>query len=62
VFVAVSAQTNSANHGFNLITKYDRADYIVIDEPEARLAAQDRDSPLADVIVKLAEGRAPSSS
>jgi bifunctional ADP-heptose synthase (sugar kinase/adenylyltransferase) len=57
VFVAVSAQTNSANHGFNLITKYDRADYIVIDEPEARLAAQDRDSPLADVIVKLAEGR-----
>lgn len=57
-FLAVSAQTNSSNHGFNLITKYAAADYIVIDEPEARLAAHDRESPLSDVIVKLAEGRA----
>lgn len=58
VFVAISAQTNSANHGFNLITKYASADYIVIDEPEARLAAHDRESPLEDVLVKLARGRA----
>ena len=56
-FLAVSAQTNSANAGFNLITKYDHADYIVIDEPEARLAAHDRDSPIRDVMVKLAHGR-----
>ena len=30
------AQTNSANRGYNLITKYPRADFICIDEPEAR--------------------------
>lgn len=40
-FLAVNAQTNSANHGFNLVTKYPRADYICIDAPEARLAAAD---------------------
>ena len=56
-FVAVSAQTNSSNIGFNLITKYPRADYIVIDEPEARLAAADRDSHIEDVMRKLAHGR-----
>ena len=56
-FLAVCAQTNSANVGFNLITKYPRADYICIDEPEARLAAADRDSPIEKVILKLAVGR-----
>lgn len=56
-FVAVNAQTNSANIGFNLITKYARADYVVIDQPEARLAAADRDSPIQEVILKLAKGR-----
>jgi bifunctional ADP-heptose synthase (sugar kinase/adenylyltransferase) len=56
-FLAVSTQTNSSNIGFNLITKYPRADYIVIDEPEARLAAADRDGHIHDVIHKLAHGR-----
>ncbi len=53
-FLAVACQTNAANHGFNLITKYPRADYIVIDEPEARLAAADRDSPIEAVMRALA--------
>ena len=56
-FLAVSAQTNSANYGFNLITKYPHADYIVIDEPAARLAACDKDGHIEDVIYKLAQGR-----
>ena len=56
-FLAVSTQTNSANIGFNLITKYPSASYIVIDEPEARLAAADQDGHLEDVIHKLAHGR-----
>jgi len=55
-FLAVCAQSNAANYGYNLITKYDKADYVVIDEPEARLAAQDRTSPIEDVILKLAPG------
>ncbi len=52
-FLAVNAQTNSTNYGFNLITKYPRADYVVVDELEARLAAHDRDSDIEDVILKL---------
>jgi bifunctional ADP-heptose synthase (sugar kinase/adenylyltransferase) len=55
-FLAANAQTNSANVGFNLITKYPTPDYVVIDEPEARLAAGDRDGSIEDVIVGLARG------
>lgn len=56
-FLAVAAQTNASNIGYNLITKYPRADYIVIDEPEARLAAADKDGHIEDVLQKLAHGR-----
>ena len=52
-FLAVNAQTNSANFGFNLITKYPRADFVVIDEAEARLAAHERDGEIEYVIEKL---------
>lgn len=52
-FLAVNAQTNSQNYGFNLITKYPRADLVVLDELEARLAAHDRDSPIETVIRAL---------
>ena len=51
--IAINAQTNSQNYGFNLITKYPRADYVVVDELEARLAVHDRDSPIQEVIPKL---------
>jgi hypothetical protein len=39
-YVAVNVQTNSGNFGFNLATKYGHitVDYLVVDEPEARLA------------------------
>lgn len=57
LYLAVAAQTNSSNVGFNLITKYPSADYIVIDEPEARLAAADRESPIESVMRQLAAGR-----
>lgn len=52
-FLAVNVQTNATNFGFNLITKYPRADFVVIDEMEARLAAHDRDSQVEDVILAL---------
>jgi rfaE bifunctional protein nucleotidyltransferase chain/domain len=51
-FLAVNAQSNSANHGFNLITKYRRADYICVDAPEARLAVGD---PHAEIEVVAGE-------
>lgn len=52
-YLCVNAQTNATNYGFNLVTKYRRADLVVVDELEARLAAHDRDSPIEDVILKL---------
>ncbi|MBF0095229.1 MAG: adenylyltransferase/cytidyltransferase family protein [Alphaproteobacteria bacterium] len=41
-FLAVNCQSNSANHGFNLITKYSKADFVCIDSQEARLAVHDK--------------------
>ena len=38
-FLALNTQSNSANLGFNPVTKYRRADFVCIDEPELRLAA-----------------------
>jgi rfaE bifunctional protein nucleotidyltransferase chain/domain len=54
-FLAVNTQSNSANLGYNLITKYHRADYICIDAPEARLAVSDRLSNVGDIARRLAE-------
>lgn len=48
-FLAVNTQTNSGNHGYNLITKYPRADFVCIDAPEARLAVSDRESDIEEV-------------
>lgn len=52
-FLAVNTQTNSQNFGFNVITKYRRSDFVVLDELEARLALHDNESPLEDIILRL---------
>jgi sugar/nucleoside kinase (ribokinase family) len=49
-FLAVNAQSNSANMGFNLITRYPRADYVCIDAPEARLATGDKHLEIERVV------------
>jgi len=54
-FLAVNTQANSANIGYNLITKYPRADYVCIDEPEVRLAMHDRTSAMEDIIRRVAK-------
>ena len=54
-FLAVNTQTNSANTGFNLITKYPRAQYVCIDEPEIRLALSDKHGSLEDMMIKIAD-------
>lgn len=56
-FLAVNAQTNSANRGYNLITKYPRADYVCIDAPEAQLAVGDRFSDLEIIAQDLLPAR-----
>lgn len=54
-FLAVNSQTNAGNYGFNLVTKYKRADYICIDDPEARLAAGMQQEPIKKVIGEIAK-------
>lgn len=46
-FLAVNTQTNSANMGYNLVTRYPKAGFVCIDAPEARLAVGDRFSDIA---------------
>ena len=54
-YLAVNVQTNSGNYGFNLATKYPGADYLCVDEPEARLATQNRSGPIEDSAKRLGE-------
>ena len=48
--LALTVQANSLNFGHNILTKWPRADYGVVDDGELRLAAQDRTSPLEDIM------------
>lgn len=51
-FLSINCQTNSANLGFNLITKYQRADFICIDEPELRLAMSNNKDEIKKIVTK----------
>jgi len=50
---AINAQTNSANFGFNFITKYHNSNYVCIDELEARLPFGDKNCNVDEVAKKL---------
>lgn len=50
---AVNTQTNAANAGYNMITKYNRPYFVCLDEPEIRLAAQERYANIEDVARKI---------
>ena len=43
-FLSVNAQTNAENRGFNLITKYRKADHVTLDLPELQLAVKNKNS------------------
>ena len=49
-FLAVNAQSNAGNLGFNPVTRYRKADYVCIDAPEARLAVRDKYSDLGELV------------
>lgn len=55
VFTAVNAQTNAGNYGYNKVNKYQRADFVCVDAPEARLATGMATDDLPDVLVALLE-------
>jgi rfaE bifunctional protein nucleotidyltransferase chain/domain len=51
-FLAVNAQSNAGNVGYNLINKYKKANFICIDATEAQLAVHDKHANLSDVVAK----------
>jgi bifunctional ADP-heptose synthase (sugar kinase/adenylyltransferase) len=52
--LAVNTQSNGANVGYNMITKYRRPHFVCLDESEIRWAAQDKESPIEDVARAMA--------
>lgn len=51
--LALNVQTNGANQGFNLVTKYSKADLVCIDERELRLATRDRFSEVPALMKEI---------
>jgi len=51
--LAVNTQTNGANAGYNLITKFKRTAFICLDAPEARLATQMKHADIEQVGAEL---------
>ena len=50
-FLAVNTQLNSGNRGHHVISRYSRADFASVNEPELRLAAHNRHDPI-DVVAE----------
>lgn len=53
-FLAVNAQVNAGNHGFNTVSKYRRADFISLSEKEIRLEARNPSGDLRAIVEKVA--------
>ena len=54
-FLAVNAQSNAGNLGYNTVSKYPRADYVTLAENEVRLDNRDRHGPLPPLARRVAE-------
>lgn len=52
-YLALNVQANSVNFGFNIVTKYPRADYVCIDNQEIRLATHDKYGDLDHLTKKI---------
>jgi rfaE bifunctional protein kinase chain/domain/rfaE bifunctional protein nucleotidyltransferase chain/domain len=52
-FLSINAQTNSANFGYNYITRYNKVGYVSIDEKELRLPFGDQHGSVSDLVRKL---------
>jgi rfaE bifunctional protein nucleotidyltransferase chain/domain len=53
-FLAVNTQVNAGNRGFNTISKYPRADYVSLGEPEVRLDARSLTGDLQPLTEQIA--------
>jgi len=52
---AVNTQTNAANSGYNMITKYRNPNFVCLDDAEARLGTKDRFGNIEAVAKKLSK-------
>ncbi len=50
---AVNTQTNAANAGYNLITRYRKPYFVCLDESELRLAAQEKHKNIEEIAAKM---------
>ncbi len=53
-FLAVNVQVNPSNYGFNLVSRYPRADFVTIDESEARLEMKKKHVDIQSIAQVLA--------
>lgn len=53
--LAVNTQTNAANAGYNLITKYKNPNFVCLDEPEIRLAAQSKYGHIDEIAFEVSK-------
>lgn len=54
-FLAVNVQINAANKGLSTISKYPRADYVCLTEPEIRLDCKNRQGELRDMVSNVSQ-------
>jgi rfaE bifunctional protein nucleotidyltransferase chain/domain len=54
-FLCVNVQTNSANYGYNVATKYHGIDFISMDDPELRLAMRNKFGDVTKMAAQLRE-------
>lgn len=54
-FLAVTTQTNAGNRGFNMISRYRRADFVSMGEPEVRLECRDMSGDLGTMARRVAD-------
>jgi rfaE bifunctional protein nucleotidyltransferase chain/domain len=52
--LAVNAQLNAGNHGFNTVSKYGRADFISLSEKEIRLETRNPSGDLQAIVERVA--------
>jgi bifunctional ADP-heptose synthase (sugar kinase/adenylyltransferase) len=52
-FVAVNPQVNSANVGYQTISKYPRADFVVLAQQELELECRNRNRSLREMVLQL---------
>ncbi len=54
-FLAINTQINSGNRGYNVITNYNQADFISLNEPEIRLATHNRHDSIEHLAAEVSK-------